>query len=164
MTSRSAHLHVSATSGPERAKLRMGYEIAPVRLDTRGKNRVLTGEPMIGRFSRSFWEAHTRALASLLMLAATAPSLADGTLEKLPDCGASSPQEARSLGDLLIKQTAYQRAAACYEAAGDYDLANGAYLKAVGPESKRTAHDLEQQRDQTKALIHNIQLSFRAHR
>ena len=43
MFSRSLHVHVSAALGRERAKVRMGYEIAPGPLDTRGKNRVLIG-------------------------------------------------------------------------------------------------------------------------
>ena len=43
MISRSTHGQVSTTLGRERAKVRMGYEMAPVSLDTRGRNRVLIG-------------------------------------------------------------------------------------------------------------------------
>ena len=43
MISRSTQLHVSTTLGRERAEVRVGYEIAPVSLDTRGRNRVLIG-------------------------------------------------------------------------------------------------------------------------
>ena len=43
MTSRSVHVPEPGASSPERARVRVGYEIAPVPLDTRGKNRVLIG-------------------------------------------------------------------------------------------------------------------------
>jgi hypothetical protein len=36
-------VHVSTTLGREATKVRMGYQIAPVSLDTRGRNRVLIG-------------------------------------------------------------------------------------------------------------------------
>ena len=42
-TSRSVPIGVSATSAPGEASVRIGYEIAPVPLNTRGKNRVLVG-------------------------------------------------------------------------------------------------------------------------
>ena len=43
MISRWIQVHVSPTLGRERTKVRVGYEIAPVSLDTRGRNRVLIG-------------------------------------------------------------------------------------------------------------------------
>ena len=43
MISRSMHVQVSTTAGREGTRVRMGYEIAPVSLDTRGRNRVLIG-------------------------------------------------------------------------------------------------------------------------
>jgi hypothetical protein len=43
MISGSTQVKVSTTLGRERAKVRVGYEIAPVSLDTRGRNRVLIG-------------------------------------------------------------------------------------------------------------------------
>ena len=43
MISRSTHGQVSTTLGRERAKVRVGYELARVSLDTRGRNRVLIG-------------------------------------------------------------------------------------------------------------------------
>lgn len=43
MISWSMHAHVPTTAGRERTEVRMGYEIAPVSLDTRGRNRVLIG-------------------------------------------------------------------------------------------------------------------------
>jgi len=119
---------------------------------------------MCGWFTRSIRKDGLRVLAASLMVAATTLSLADPVIDKLQDCGASSPQEARSLGDLLLDQGAYQHAGRCYEAAGDYDLANRAYLKAVEPTSKAAARELGRQRDQTKALYRNLQQAFRTDR
>jgi hypothetical protein len=42
-TSRSVLTGISAISDPGEASVRIGYEIAPVPLNTRGKNRVLVG-------------------------------------------------------------------------------------------------------------------------
>ena len=115
---------------------------------------------MRGWFVRSIWEAGARALVASLMLGGPTLGLADPVHEKLQNCGASSTSHARSLGDLLLNQGAYQQAGKCYEAAGDYDLANKAYIKAVGPQSKATAGDLEKQVDQAKALLRKVQQGF----
>ena len=75
-------------------------------------------------------------------------------------CGAWTREQARQLGDVLFDQGAYQRSGECYEAAGEYALANKAYLKAVGPESAATSRQLADQRDQAKALFHQVQRAF----
>ena len=103
----------------------MACAIQPVKNHAMGQTELTCAEDqsMNGWFASSIWETGPRALAASLMLAATTPALADPALEKLRDCGVSSPQQARSFGDLLSGQGAYQHAGKCYEAAGHYDLA-----------------------------------------
>jgi len=99
-------------------------------------------------------------LLSLLLLVAAPLALAD----QLPEpqyCAGTTQQQARGLGDVLFEQGAYQRAGQCYQAAGEYALANEAFLKAVGPQSAATARRLSDQRDQSKALFHQVQQAFR---
>ena len=76
-------------------------------------------------------------------------------------CPAATADQAHWLGDALFEQGAYQRAGACYLAAGDSALANQAFLKAVAPASAATARQLSDQRDQAKALLRQVQQAFR---
>ena len=113
------------------------------------------------------WTAFSPAslrLIGLGLLLVTAPlALAD----PLPEgdgqaaCAAATHEEARSLGDMLFEQGAYQRAGECYQAAGDFDLANQAFVKAVGPQSAVTARQLSEQRDEAKLMLRKVQLAFR---
>ena len=50
----------------------------------------------------------------------------------------------------------------CYQAAGEFALANSAFLDAVETQSKTTAHALSDQRDQAKTLLHQLQSTFRS--
>jgi hypothetical protein len=89
-------------------------------------------------------------------LAAARVALADPALQ--PDaCGASSPEEARSVAERLFESGAYQRAGECYQAAGDLAHANLAFLKAVGPKSDDTTQTLKTQRDAAKSLVARYQ-------
>jgi hypothetical protein len=101
-------------------------------------------------------------IALSLLLTAAPPTFADPALEGHPHCAVSTREEARSLGDVLFEQGAYQHAGECYEAAGEFALADRALLKAVGPESAATARKLADQRDQAKALMRKVQQAFRA--
>ena len=47
-------------------------------------------------------------------------------------------------------------------AAGEFALANRAFLDAVEPQSKATVHELSDQRDQAKTLLHQVQSAFRS--
>jgi hypothetical protein len=69
---------------------------------------------------------------------------------------ASSPEQARSLGNELFERGAYQNAGACYIAAGDYSRANRAFLRAAVPESAVAARDAAQTRDAAKAQFQKI--------
>jgi len=99
-------------------------------------------------------------LLSLLLLAAAPLALADQMPEQQQYCAGTTQQQARGLGDVLFEQGAYQRAGQCYEAAGEYALANQAFLKAVEPQSAATARQLSDQRDQAKALFRQVQHAF----
>ena len=100
-------------------------------------------------------------LASFALLAAAPVALADPALEEDQRCPAATSEQARSLGDQLRDQGAYQRAGQCYQAAGEFALANKAFLDAVQPQSKATAHELSDKRDQAKTLLHQVENAFR---
>ena len=99
------------------------------------------------------------ALGFLLILAPLA--LADPVLEAPPACPVTTVEQARSQADTLFEQGAYQGAGKCYEAAGEYAQANRAFMKAVEPRSAQTAHQLSEQRDQARTMLHKVELAFR---
>jgi hypothetical protein len=91
-----------------------------------------------------------RVIALVVLLSTASLAVADPALE-----------EARSLGDALFEQGVYQRAGECYEAAGEYALANQAFLEAVGPESAAARHRVSEQGEQAKALLRKVEKAFR---
>ena len=103
-----------------------------------------------------------RRLTFVPLLAAAPVALADTALAEDQHCPAATSEQARSLGDQLRDQGAYQRAGECYQAAGEFALANKAFIDAVEPESKVTAHELSDQRNQARTLLHQIQSAFRS--
>ena len=108
--------------------------------------------------------ARWRRLTFVPLLAAAPVALADPALDEDRHCPATTSEQARSLGDQFRDQGAYQRAGECYQAAGEFALANKAFLDAVEPQSKATAHELSDQRDQVKTLLHQIRSAFRSGR
>jgi hypothetical protein len=108
-----------------------------------------------------FGTGRLRSIGLIPFLAAALVLLAEPAAAEQPHCPVTSPEQARWLADALFEQGAYQRAGACYEAAGDYALANRASVKALGPESAATERQLSQQREQGKALLHQVQQAFR---
>jgi len=100
---------------------------------------------------------------TLIPLVAFAPLvLADSALEGEQQCPAVTTEQARSLADELLDQGVYERAGECYQAAGEYGLANRAFLNAVEPESKTTARQVSDQRDQARSLLRQVQQAFRS--
>jgi hypothetical protein len=97
-------------------------------------------------------------LGFFLITASTA--LADPVPETHAPCPPTQ-EEARRLGDSLYEQGAYQSAGECYQAAGEYGLANRAFVKAVGPQSTVTAGQLSEQRDRAKMMLRKVELAFR---
>jgi hypothetical protein len=104
-----------------------------------------------------------RQLAFIPLVAFAPLALADSAPEEEPHCAAATTEQARSLADELLNQGVYQRAGECYQAAGEYGLANRAFVNAVEPESKMTARQLSDQRDQAKSLLRQVQQAFRIH-
>jgi len=100
------------------------------------------------------------ALCFLLVIAPLA--LADTVPEGQEACPVTTREQARSVADTLFEQGNYQSAGMCYQAAGEYGLANQAFLKALEPQSELTAHQLSEQSDQATRLLHKVQLAFRA--
>src|SRR5262249_17307479 len=101
-----------------------------------------------------------RVVAVALALTATRLALADAALEERAPCPVSSQDEARGLAEVLFEQGDYQHSGACYQTAGEYALANRAFVKAVDPASAKTAHQLSEQGEQAKALVHKLQRAF----
>ena len=112
-----------------------------------------------GRVSLS--DARTLSIMGLTLLLAAAPLTLAAPAEEHAGCPVSSP-EAHSLGDRLFEQGSYQAAGECYLAAGDYDRANHAFVKAVGPAGAATARQLSDQGEQAKTMLRKLQLAFRS--
>jgi hypothetical protein len=79
-------------------------------------------------------------------------------------CEAQHPDEARSAGDVLMKQGDYQRAGQCYLAAGEYELANRAFLHAAEPAALATKRAIAQQRGAPRALFNQVKSAFHGNR
>jgi hypothetical protein len=97
-----------------------------------------------------------------LLLITASVALADPVPEAHAPCPVTAQEEARRLGDNLFEQGAYQRAGECYQAAGEFGLANRAFVKAVGPQSAVTASQLSEQREQAKTMLRKVQLAFQS--
>jgi hypothetical protein len=95
-----------------------------------------------------------------LLLITASVALADPVPEAHAPCPVTAQEEARRLGDSLFEQGAYQSAGECYQAAGEYGLANRAFVKAVGPQSAVTASQLTEQREQAKTMLRKVELAF----
>ena len=107
------------------------------------------------------FSAATLRIIGLGLLLITAPlALADPVSEGQAPCPVTTHEEARALGDVLFEQGAYQNAGECYQAAGEFALANRAFVRAVEPRSAATAHQLSDQRDQAKTMLRKVELAF----
>ena len=100
-------------------------------------------------------------ILGLVCLAATHVALADPAAEAARACDVAGPREARQLADQLYERGEYQRAAACYELAGDPLRAQRAYLQAAGPSSEATARRVKEQGNTASAVISQVQRAFR---
>ena len=109
-----------------------------------------------------FSAARLRIIALGLLLITAPLALADTVAEGQAPCPVTTHEEARALGDMLFEQGAYQRAGECYQAAGEFALANRAYVRAVEPRSAATARQLSDQRDQAKSMLRKVELAFHA--
>ena len=95
-----------------------------------------------------------------LLLAAAPPGFTEPPLGEHQGCPVST-EDAHSLADRLFDQGSYQAAGECYLAAGDYDRANRAFVKAVGPASGAIARRASVQGNQAKAFLRKVRLAFR---
>jgi hypothetical protein len=103
------------------------------------------------------------SISGLSALLAAAPlAFADPAIEEHHTCPVSAAQ-AHSLADRLYEQGSYQLAGECYLAARDYDRANHAFVKAVGPASTATARQLTELGEQAKTMLRNVQSAFTSH-
>ena len=104
----------------------------------------------------------TLALFAANVLFASEPA---GAISKPSiSCEAQHPDEARSAGDVLMKQGHYEQAGQCYLAAGEYDLANRALLKAARPAAVATGRAIVQQREAPRALFNQVKSAFHGNR
>jgi hypothetical protein len=104
---------------------------------------------------------HSVRLWGLAGVAAAQMALADPAPATQLTCPAASPQEAGVLAERLFERGEYQRAGACYLAAGDNVHANLALLKAAGPRSEDTARDLKAQQQAARSLFARVGSAFR---
>ena len=111
--------------------------------------------------------AGKRLLASIVTLGILAIAIApvgrtEPTLGDASGCAAATPQQAKWLAHQLSLQGQYQRAGACYQAAGDLADANEAFVKAVQAKSDATAKDLQRQGHIAKMLFTGVQRAVRS--
>ena len=97
----------------------------------------------------------------LACVAATRLVMADPMSDPSRLCEVADRQEAKSLADMLYEKQEYQRAAECYDAAGDPSRAQLAFLKAVPANSEATAGRLKAQQGAAKLLGAQVQQAFR---
>lgn len=98
-----------------------------------------------------------RVIAAALLLSVSSLAVADPGHGQ---CPVSTREQAHTLAESYFEQGAYQRAGACYEAAGEYARANRAYVRAVEPESTVTRQRASEQGEQAKALLRQVRLAF----
>ena len=103
------------------------------------------------------------AVVILAVLLSTGPRLAraDQSADVVQVCEAAGPQDARSRADSLYDKGEYQRAALCYDAAGDSTHAQQAYVKAVKPNAEVAARGLKEEGVAAKALLERTRQAFR---
>jgi hypothetical protein len=101
-------------------------------------------------------------ILGLAFLAASHIALADPATGQSSLCKASDANEAKRLADVLYDKGEYQRAGACYDAAGDQLRAQRAFLKAVGPNSESAARGIREESDTAKALFNKVGEAFRS--
>jgi hypothetical protein len=119
--------------------------------------------PSVGPRHRTAFSAGILLIIAVGLLLIVAPfALADPAPEAPAACPVTAVEQARSLADTLFEQGAYQGAGKCYEAAGEYALANRAFVKAVEPQSAQTVRQLSEQRDQARTMLHKVELAFHA--
>ena len=103
----------------------------------------------------------TSIALGLLCVLSIGAARADSPAAPTSRCAVMSAPQAKSLADVLYEQGEYQRAAECYEVAGEPARAQLAYLKAAGPNGESTARGLREERDAAQALIAQVQRAFR---
>src|SRR5215469_4530400 len=99
---------------------------------------------------------HSVRLWGLAGVAAAQVAFADPAPQAQSACQAASPQQAEISADELFEKGEYQRAGACYQAAGDLVHANLAFLKAAGPRGEDSAHTLRAQQEAAKQLFARV--------
>ena len=124
--------------------------------------RVLSVASTGSHYRLGFSPARLRVIALGLLLITAPLALADSVAEVQAPCPVTTHEEARALGDVLFEQGAFQSAGECYQAAGEFALANRAYVRAVEPRSAVTAHQLSDQRDQAKSMLRKVEFAFHA--
>lgn len=104
------------------------------------------------------------SLYAFTCLAATGVALGDPVPAAEPRaCASASREQASTLADRLYEKGDYQHAGECYEAAGDMEHANMAFVKATGPKSDATGQALKSQADSAKALFASVGKALRGH-
>jgi hypothetical protein len=77
-------------------------------------------------------------------------------------CSAASPERARELADRAWQDGSYQLAGECYLTAGEPNMADRAFVKAVAPQAALTSRKLAENRDEAKAQIRQWKQALQA--
>ncbi len=109
-----------------------------------------------------------RRFLAIILLLSSPIALADPAQMSSPSlsspaeriCPAADAQKAHSLADALVQQGDYEHANDCYRAAGDYNRAHWASLKALGAQTASTSRALADNRDEAKAQVRHLQQAF----
>ena len=115
-------------------------------------------------FALSGLRSSAAVILALLLWSGPHVVRADPGSDVLRTCEAAGLQEARSRADALYDKGEYQRAAVCYDAAGDSTHAQQAYLKAARPNAEVAARGLKEEGATAKALLERTQQAFRGRR
>ena len=78
-------------------------------------------------------------------------------------CEARTPVEAKVLAQQLVKQSDFEHAGDCFVAAGEYELANEAFMKATRPAYRAAEDDSSKLKEQTLDQIRRAQAAWRRH-
>jgi hypothetical protein len=83
-----------------------------------------------------------------------------GTKQDTWNCSEATVERARWLADKASRDGEYKRAGECYLAAGEPALADGAFMKAIGPSSADTSRQLAANLDQVRAQARQLKQAF----
>jgi hypothetical protein len=99
----------------------------------------------------------------LLLLGAVQVAVAEDASAEQGRCSAQTPREASMRADQFMQQRDYQHAGECYVAAAEYDQANRAFVKTVGPAAAAGQQHIAQGVEATRAQVRKLEAALKGH-